>query len=44
MQGGKDMTRLMTFIDDDGLENEDNPANKWKKVADWTDDGTKYVR
>jgi uncharacterized lipoprotein YehR (DUF1307 family) len=34
----------MTFIDDDGLDenDDDKPANNWKKVADWTDDGTKY--
>jgi hypothetical protein len=32
-------TRLMAFVDTDGLEHGNKPANKWKKIADWEDHG-----
>ncbi len=41
--GDKTKTRLMMFVDKDGLKEGDKPANSWVKVADWTDDGTKYL-
>jgi hypothetical protein len=40
-QDSKPTTRLITFVDLDGLTN-GNPSNSWIKVADWIDDGTVF--
>ena len=41
-QGDARKTRIITLIDNDGIKDDGKPANNWKKVADWTDEGDKY--